>query len=99
MTTSYLRGHKIEFVNNRWQYCDTGEPTVKTWTKRGCGHCGLPDTPEGHDGCLGTLDENIVMNACCGHGRDSSAYVQFWSGSCIRGEEAIDFQNKLKQMK
>ncbi len=54
-----------------------------------CEQCGLPPTPEGHDGCLGTLPESTVMNACCGHGRDSAAYVQFWGGDCIRGDEAL----------
>ena len=61
-----------------------------------CAKCGLPPTPEGHDGCLGTLPEDIVMNACCGHGRDSQAYVQFWDRSDIRGEEALTLIGSLK---
>lgn len=40
-----------------------------------CGFCSLKRTPEGHDGCIGTLDN--VMNACCGHGEIEMAYVQF----------------------
>lgn len=40
-----------------------------------CEHCGLEVTPEGHDGCIGTLEG--VMNACCGHGKPEAAYVQF----------------------
>lgn len=40
-----------------------------------CLHCKLPRTPEGHDGCIGTLEN--VMNACCGHGDSKMAYVQF----------------------
>ncbi len=47
-----------------------------------CGYCGLAKTPEGHDGCLGTLPGD-VMNACCGHGRPNEAYIQFWDGSRI----------------
>lgn len=40
-----------------------------------CGHCGIKRTSDGHDGCIGTLSG--VMNACCGHGEDRMAYVQF----------------------
>lgn len=40
-----------------------------------CVHCGLDCTPEGHDACLGTLP-HPVMNACCGHGDPTKAYVQ-----------------------
>lgn len=61
-----------------------------------CVKCGLLPTKEGHDGCLGTLDESIVMNACCGHGLDRQAYVQYWNGECVRGEEAIKVMEGLK---
>ena len=57
-----------------------------------CGFCGKPNTKEGHDACLGTLPD--VMNACCGHGRNDEAYVQFWDKPTLRGEEAISFFNK-----
>lgn len=40
-----------------------------------CEHCGLNRTKQGYDGCIGELQG--VMNACCGHGQDSTAYVQF----------------------
>ncbi len=40
-----------------------------------CGHCGMEKTIEGHDGCIGTLEN--VMNACCGHGETNLAYIQF----------------------
>lgn len=61
-----------------------------------CQHCGLLPTPEGHDGCLGTLDKSVVMNACCGHGDISQAYIQYWDSSCIRGEDAVRLICKLK---
>lgn len=61
-----------------------------------CAHCGKGPTKEGHDGCLGTLLESIVMNACCGHGQDSGTYVQHWSGECVRGAEALDEIERLK---
>lgn len=43
--------------------------------KPSCNHCGLQRTKEGHDGCIGTLEN--VRNACCGHGDTPVAYVQF----------------------
>jgi hypothetical protein len=61
-----------------------------------CQYCGLPPTSEGHDGCLGVLDESVVMNACCGHGDISQAYIQYWNSSCIRGEDAVRLICKLK---
>lgn len=60
-----------------------------------CAKCGLSPTLEGHDGCLGTLPDKQIMNACCGHGDDSYAYIQYWNGNIIRGNEAITIQKKL----
>lgn len=62
-----------------------------------CSHCGIGRTPEGHDGCIGTLKN--VMNACCGHGQIEMAYVQFDHKDYkefpnklrIEGEEAIKY--------
>lgn len=45
------------------------------YSKDVCTHCNLKRTAEGHDGCIGTLKN--VMNACCGHGENNTAYVQF----------------------
>ena len=61
-----------------------------------CGKCGKEPTKEGHDGCIGTLPEEIVMNACCGHGDASYAYVQFWNKPTIRGDAAIEEISKLQ---
>lgn len=90
---SHIRGHKIEFINNQWIYSDTREPTVQN--ERACGYCSLPNTPEGHDACLGTL--NGIMNACCGHGQTNQDYVQFWDGHGVRGEDAKTIQFILKK--
>lgn len=79
-----LRGYDIELLNGQWVFSDTKESTVKTWKNRPCGHCGLHNTPEGHDGCLGTLPN--VMNACCGHGNTNESYIQYRDGSIVRGE-------------
>ena len=60
-----------------------------------CAKCGLPPTPEGHDGCLGALPDPNIMNACCGHGNDAQAYIQYWDRSRIDGDEAVKEQRRL----
>lgn len=65
--------------------------------KEECKHCGLSRTVEGHDGCVGALKG--VMNACCGHGDNKAAYVQFDHDNYIRdpnkkliqGDEALNY--------
>ena len=98
MSLSYHRGHLIYMTqgdgqlvprlpNIVWRYWDNGEPTETT--NRPCGHCGIFKTEEGHDPCLGTLPG--VMNACCGHGRSESTYVQLADGTRLSGQDATDF--------
>ena len=95
---SKLRGHNIEFVNDhQWVYSDTKEPTIGNWQNRPCGICGKFPTKEGHDACLNTLPG--IMNACCGHGNDSEAYVQFLDEFSIHGEDAIAILEVLKKYK
>ena len=89
MVKSYLRGHKVECLNDVWVYSDTKQPIVKTgciYKERYCFNCKKEQTKEGHDGCLKTLMG--VMNACCGHGINSDAYIQFLDGNSIHGEDA-----------
>jgi hypothetical protein len=69
--------------------CDDDNTAVADAPDRACGHCGLANTPEGHDGCLGTLRE--VTNACCGHGRGEEAYVVLDDGTRLAGVAAIEF--------
>ncbi len=72
------------------------------YNKPTCGHCGLKRTPEGHDGCIGKLKG--VMNACCGHGDSSIAYVQFDHPDYknkpnkhdVRGPAALKYINEHK---
>ena len=92
---SRLRGHEIEFLNNEWIYSDTKETTVSAFRDRPCGRCNEHNTPEDHDACLGTLKG--IMNACCGHGVASEAYVQFLDGFSIRGKDAVDVLEILKK--
>lgn len=96
---SRLRGHEIEWDEKQdaFVFSDTREPTVETHKDRPCGRCGLHDTPEGHDDCLGILPQ--VMNACCGHGDTLDAYVQFWDGRRLSGNIAVDAIKKLKGRK
>lgn len=89
----------IEILKARREAAGVGEytPEMAGSGQRGrCAHCGELPTPEGHDGCVGTLPESVVMNACCGHGRDSQAYVQYWGGEIVRGAQAIEQIEELK---
>jgi len=61
-----------------------------------CIKCKKGPTKEGHDGCIGTLPSPTVMNACCGHGRDECAYVQFWDEPRISGAEALKYIDNRK---
>ena len=90
-TISTDRGHEILEDQGEYTYLDTGESTIGN--PRNCGRCNNPETAEGHDACLGTLPG--VMNACCGHGDDKSAYVQFPDSTCIRGEKALDYMRRI----
>ena len=89
---SKWRGHNIVFAAGEYQFEDTGEPTVGS--DRPCGHCDRYHTVEGHDACLRTLPG--VMNACCGHGEVSEAYVQMPNGETVQGQDALDLIDKLR---
>jgi hypothetical protein len=95
---SDLRGHAIYSEKGEWFYSDTKAPIINGG-RTSCGHCGRERTTEGHDGCIGTLPETEVMNACCGHGHDDEAYIQFWNGGRISGKQAIGMIRKLAQPK
>lgn len=84
----HWRGHLIIERERRWLYADTGQPVADA-PGRPCGFCGLPNTPEGHDGCLGALPG--AVNACCGHGVEAEAYVVLTSGLRLTGSEAVRF--------
>ncbi len=91
---AYLRGHKVEYVNNEWIYFDNKQPTVLTHKNRNCAKCGKKETIDDHDACLGLLPGGI-MNACCGHGK-IDPYIQFFDGYCIRGKDAEVIISYLK---
>ena len=87
------RGYDCYVINEIWYYCDDLSETARGH-REACGYCGLKDTIEGHDGCIGTLEG--VRNACCGHGIAKDAYVQFPDSSDIRGKEALEYIEKEK---
>ncbi len=90
MTSDMHRGHRV-----LWLYADTRQPVAET-PNRDCGFCGLTNTSEGHDGCLGTLPG--VINACCGHGQPHQAFVQYDNeGGTIFGERALAAIGELKR--
>jgi len=62
-----------------------------------CKHCGKYKTYEGHDSCIGELDG--IINACCGHGKEERAYIQFFDGTGVYGKDAIMIQDILKKKK
>lgn len=82
---STWRGHPITRDGSVYRY-DDGTQVAKD-PSRPCGRCGRANTSEDHDACLGTL--RGVRNACCGHGAESAAFVQFETGSSLYGKEAL----------
>ncbi|MCP4984845.1 MAG: hypothetical protein GY928_01910 [Colwellia sp.] len=69
-----------------------------------CGHCNMNRTKKGHDGCIGELPN--VRNACCGHGDDTCAYVQFNHDNYkkepnkyrISGKEALNYISENREV-
>jgi hypothetical protein len=93
MTKSKYRGHDIFCINDEWFYFDTKE-SISNNINRSCGYCGKPNTEEDHDFCISNLPG--VMNACCGHGNNNEAYIQFPDRSSIHGVDAVKIINQLK---
>jgi hypothetical protein len=60
-----------------------------------CTYCRLDRTPEGHDGCLGTLP-GTVINACCGHGGAEGVYIQYSDKPRIADDEAISIMEEYR---
>ena len=67
-----------------------------------CDECGKFSTKKGYDPCVGYLEN--VKNACCGHGFENNAYVQFDhefyktnpNSFRLNGKDAIDYINDYK---
>ena len=78
------KGHPIELRDGSYIYLDTLSPVRDN--PRSCGVCGEWPTDKEHDACIPNLPG--VMNACCGHGNEEEAYVQFTSIFRLGGAEA-----------
>ena len=89
MIKGHLQGHPIYWdkLSQAWLYVDDNTPTKDHWEKRPCGRCGRLVTANGHDPCIANLPG--VRNACCGHGEEVGAYVQFDDGRRVSGAAAL----------
>lgn len=94
MVSSRWRGNEMYCVGDKWFY-SSDNLLVSMDKDRKCEYCRKDNTIEGHDACLGTLPG--LMNACCGHGNVSEAFVQFLDGFCVRELDAITIINILKE--
>ena len=73
MTHSWVRGHGvISDDGENWHYEDTDEPVKDD---RPCQRCGRYPTVDGHDACIGHIDDSNIVSACCGHGRHSGCVI------------------------
>jgi len=92
---SDMRGHETIFDDEigEWVYAD--DYSVADYD-RPCTRCGMMPTKDGHDACIPSLPG--VINACCGHGNASKAYVMFRSGETIRGETATKWVHDNKPL-
>ena len=77
MARSFFRGYPTIVIDGKWCYEDTKE-TIKDHL-RPCKKCGKEYEFNAPDPCLGTLPG--VAFACCGHGVQSEAYIQFKNSS------------------
>jgi len=92
---SHHRGHPMYFAD-KWRYSDDNSLVEDGHQDRPCNHCGELYTLEGHDACIPNLPG--VRNACCGHGDQSSAYIQFDDGSHIQGINAIKWMDSNRTL-
>lgn len=95
MSSSTWRGNAIHYDESLYLWLYEDGQRVMDHVDRPCGHCGKGNTIEGHDGCLGTLPG--VMNACCGHGEERMAYVQFEEGKLESGAVAVATLRRMKE--
>lgn len=89
---SKWRGHSIKLVNNVWVY-DSDDKPVSLDQRRPCAHCGMAETQQGYDACIGEISG--ATNACCGHGDSFYAYIKFRNGNVVAGQSALDYFIKL----
>lgn len=71
MQRAYSRGWPTKYRNGQWVYSDTLEPDDGS---RPCRRCGRGPTKDGHDACLGKIED--ATSACCGHGAEKPYSVR-----------------------
>jgi len=86
--TTYIRGHKVEFLNGEWVYSDDKTPV--SGKERPCKKCGRMPSPEGYDACLGYIPG--AESACCGHGIEDG-YIIYKDGR----EEILPNERRIKE--
>lgn len=82
--SSFERGWHIVYIAGRWVYEDTNKPITGT---RVCCRCLQKPTAEGHDACIGHVEDAISV--CCGHGVESSYVIISGAPPC----SAIQFSH------
>ena len=94
---SYLRGHKVVWLRNKWVYADNlSDIPGNGGEDRTCKRCGATQgAVVGPDPCIGRLEN--VTNACCGHGESLGAYVMFENGTFLKHESAIEYFKRVKK--
>jgi len=85
---SSLRGHKIYWDGKEFRYSDNHTATAGDRQSRDCGSCALPNRKDEHDACIGELPGDVI-NACCGHGEVTEAYIQYSNKPSLRGVAAV----------
>jgi hypothetical protein len=66
MAHSWVRGHWVSSEEGKhWYYDDSGTPVDDN---RPCPRCHRMPTEDGHDACIGHINDSNVVSACCGHG-------------------------------
>ena len=65
VVSTYFNGNLAYYKNENWYYYSDNSPVFNN--PRPCTKCGKFSTIEGHDACLGYIQN--VKYACCGHGK------------------------------
>ena len=92
MVSSWVRGHLVFWDDrqNWWCYYDTKEPVNDS---RPCLKCGRLPTEDGHDACVGYIDDPNIVSVCCGHGkRDGCVIVKTKTKSTYTAKEGQELK-------
>lgn len=95
--TKHFRGHPI-YVDGLGdhRYRKNDKLVEFHYPDHPCKVCGLTAPQGEHDPCIKSLGGNVT-DACCGHGDEATAYVQYSDKPTVYGKEAIEAQQQLKE--